>query len=52
MAPGYLEEMCTNSTAEYSLRSTDAKKILLQKARLEIFKKSFQYSGPKRGNHT
>ena len=47
MAPGYLEEMFTYNTAEYSLRSTDAQKLLLPKARLEIFKKSFQYSGPK-----
>ena len=47
MAPGYLEEMFTYNTAEYSLRSTDAQNLLLPKARLEIFRKSFQYSGPK-----
>ena len=49
MTPGYLEEMFTYSTAEYSLRSTDAQNYYYQKQGLKYLKSHFNILDPKFG---
>ena len=46
IAPIYLEEIFTYNEAGYSLRSCTDSKIQLPKPKLEIYKKSFHFSGP------
>ena len=46
IAPIYLEELFTYNEAGYSLRSSTDSKIHLPKPKLEIYKKSFHFSGP------
>ena len=47
MSPSYISDLFTFQSSEfYNLRSIDNDDMIIPKHKTELFKKSFQYSGP------
>ena len=47
MSPSYISDLFTFQSLEfYNLRSIDNNDMIIPKHKTELFKKSFQYSGP------